>query len=283
MGGRRLASRVPAVLADADTDVLTDTDTRGDTVTTADARIRRFSTVTWLAGSAVAVVLAFVLLPVVGINPRTGDLVFTDPNRYENEPWDDPDAQEVRLQGDELIGTAASGFLDLPAGDDVWVVGPLTEGADDYLSIYQQPDATVGLDDDRPDYLGLVSGSRKVTVVSAGTDGRMWFAPRLTDWRATVSRETPTPIEDGTATGEGPALLSYDGDALSARFVFDGDGFFTVDAAFPGEAIDLVRAVDGVDIRESWPAEGRVIFRVDADEGAGRWTITLDEPASGTS
>lgn len=252
-------------------------------MTTADARIRRFSTVTWLTGSAVAVVLAFVLLPVVAINPRTGDLVLTDPNRYENRPWDDPDAQEVRLEGDELIGSAASGFLDLPAGDDVWVVGPLTEGTDDYLNIYQQPDATVGLDDDRPDYLGLVSESRKVTVVSNRTDGRMWFAPRLTDWRATVSRETPTPIESGTATGEGPALLSYDGDALSARFVFEGDGFFTVDAAFPGDVIDLVRAVDGVDIRESWPAEGRVIFRVDADEGAGRWTITLDEPASETS
>ncbi len=52
-------------------------------MSTADARIRRFSTVTWLAGSAVAVVLAFVLVPFVGVNPRTGDLVLTDPNRYE--------------------------------------------------------------------------------------------------------------------------------------------------------------------------------------------------------
>ncbi|MFI8633115.1 hypothetical protein ACIGEP_11020 [Microbacterium sp. NPDC077663] len=274
-----MAARVPAVLTD--TDAVADPGV--DTVSTADARIRRFSTVTWLAGTGVAVVLAFILVPVIGINPRTGDLVLTDPNRYEYEPWDDPAAQEARSADDELSGTAASSFVELPAGDDVWVIGPLTEGADDYLNVYQQVDIAAGLDDERPQYLGLVSQSRKVTVVSSQAGGRLWFAPRLTDWTATVSRETPTPIEGGTATGEGPALLSYEGDALSARFVFEGDGFFTVDAAFPGEVIDLVRGVDGVDIRESWPAQGRVIFRVDADESAGRWTITLDEPASGTS
>ncbi|MDT3316100.1 hypothetical protein Q9S71_04615 [Microbacterium sp. KSW4-11] len=251
-------------------------------MSTADARIRRFSTITWLAGSAVAVVLAFVLVPFVGVNPRTGDLVLTDPNRYEYEPWDDPDAQEARLEGDELSGTAASGFIELPPGDDVWVVGPLTSGTDDYLNVYQQVDAAVGLDDERPDYIGLVSESRKIAVVSAATGGRLWFAPRLTDWTASVSRETPTPIEGGSATGDGPALLSYDGDALSARFAFEGDGFFTVDAAFPGEVIDLVKGVDDVDTRASWPAQGRVILRVDTDEGAGRWTITLDEPASDT-
>lgn len=252
-------------------------------MSTADARIRRFSTITWLAGSGVAVVLAFILMPPIGINPRTGDLVLSDPNRYEYEPWDDPGAQEARRSGEDLSGTAASSFVELPAGDDVWVIGPLTEGTDDYLNVYQQVDAAAGLDDARPQYLGLVSDSRRVVVVSSETPGRIWFAPRLTDWTANVRSETPTPIEGGTATGEGPALLSYDGDALSARFVFEGDGFFTVDAAFPGEAIDLVKGVDGVDIRESWPAHGRVIFRVDADEGAGRWTITLDEPTSGTS
>lgn len=252
-------------------------------MSTADARIRRFSTVTWLAGSAVAVVLAFVLVPFIGINPATGDLLLTDPNEYEFEPWDDPDAEEVRIDGDALVGTASSGYLDIPAGGDVWVVGPLTRGGDDSLNIHQQVDATVSVSDERPDYLGLVNGDRSAVVVSGPTDGRLWFAPRLTDWAARVQRETPRPVDGATVSGEGPALLAYDGPALSARFAFEGEGFFTVDAIFPGEALDLVEGVDEVDVRQSWPASGRVVFRVEADEGSGEWTITLDEPASGSS
>ncbi|THE08483.1 hypothetical protein [Microbacterium oleivorans] len=251
-------------------------------MSTADARIRRFSTITWLGGSAVAVVLAFVIFPFVGINPATGELLLHNPNDYEYRPWTDPDAQEVRVEGGEVIGTAASGYLDLSAGDDVWVVGPLRGGEERSVGVYHQRDTRSTEGDARPAYLGSISGRSSEVLVAGETDGRVWFAPRLNGWRADLTRETPISIEDGVATGEGSALLSYTGDALSARFTFEGEGFFIVDALFPGEVARLVRIVDSVDVRQSWPAKGRVIFRVEADEGSGPWKITLDEPATGT-
>ncbi|WP_065572321.1 hypothetical protein [Microbacterium oleivorans] len=247
----------------------------------ADARIRRFSTITFLAGSVVAIVLAFMVVPFVGINPATGDLLLTNPNEYENRPWADPGAQEVRVDGDTLIGTAGTGYLDLPAGDDVWVIGPLTQGQRNYLHVHQQTDVDVNTTEDRPTYIGLVTGSRSLTFVAGDHASRLWFAPRLTDWRATVSRKTPTPVEGRTVSGEGPALLVYDGEALSGRFVYQGDGFFGVEALYPGEAAtDVAQGFDDVDTRSSWPPSDRVVFRVDSDDGSGTWTIRLDEPAS---
>ncbi|MEV5040859.1 MULTISPECIES: hypothetical protein [unclassified Microbacterium] len=250
-------------------------------MTTADARIRRFSTITFLAGSVVAVVLAFIVVPFVGINPATGELLLDDPNEYEYRPWADPAAQEVGRDGDTLIGAAGTRYLDIPAGDDVWVIGPLTEGQQDYLSIHQQIDADASTADDRPAYIGLVSGSRSLTFVAGDDASRLWFAPRLTDWSATVTRETPTPVDGATVSGEGSALLVYDGEALSARFVYAGDGFFGVEAVYPGEAaLDVVQGFDAVDTRSSWPPSDRVVLRVDSDEGSGKWTIRFDEPAS---
>ncbi|MDJ1114015.1 hypothetical protein [Microbacterium dauci] len=244
----------------------------------ADARIRRFSVFTWLGGTAAAVVVAVMTMPFLAINPETGGLLFQDPNEHEYRPWTDPGAAEVVVEDGRIVGSADTGFLDLPSGDEVWVLGPLTGGQDDNTAVYQQLDRSVGVAEDRPEFLGLLTGTRELVVFPGATDGRLWFSPRLTDWTAPVQLETPTPIEAATVSGEGDALLSYRGDALSGRFVFDGDGFFTVDAITPGVITDLVEGVDEVDARASWGAGEVVVFRVNADDGP--WTITLDEPAS---
>lgn len=246
----------------------------------ADARLRRFSAITWLVGSGVAAVLAFTLVPTLAINPMTGEILFNNPNDYEYRPWEDPDAEELEIVGGEIAGTGDTGYLDLPSTDELILLGPLTEGAEDYTNVYHQLDTAVAIVDERPEYIGLLSETRDQVIFPAASEGRLWFSPRLGDWRASVSRETATPIEGTTASGTGPALLLYDGDALSARFTFEGEGFFSADAISPGSTLDLVRGVDAVDERASWPATDRVVIRIDVDEGIGSWSLTLDEPAA---
>ncbi|GAB2693646.1 hypothetical protein BKA24_000182 [Microbacterium marinum] len=246
----------------------------------ADARIRRFSAITWLTGSVAAIVVALLTMPFLGVNPDTGGLIFTDPNRYELRPWENPDIGELEIVDDEIVGTADGGWIDLPAGDALWVIGPVTEGGENYTNVYQQLDAGVSVTVERPEYIGLISDGRDQVIFPGRTGGRLWFAPRLTDWKATVTLEEPTPFGGPTVSGEGPALLVYDGEALSGRFTFTGDGFFTVDAIVPGAVTELVEGVDDVDQRASWVTSDTVVLRVDVDDGAGSWTITLDQPAS---
>ena len=90
------------------------------------------------------------------------DVVAAD--RWRREP------ANAKLEGDELSGTAASGFVELPPGDDVWVVGPLTSGTDDYLNVYQQVDATVGLDEHgaRRHFGGALVGRARFEDIARG-------------------------------------------------------------------------------------------------------------------
>lgn len=242
----------------------------------AEARIRRFSAGTWLVGAAVAVVVAFVTMPVLALDPVTGDVLFTDRGQYEYTPWESPEAGELEIVDGEIIGLARGGYIDLPTDPELWMIGPLS-GTDEGLGVYQQLDAAASTEDDRPRYLGLLNPRRSVAVLPTTTVGRVWFGPSVRDWRATVERTSGTPVET-PMTGEGPALLVYEGEALSGRFTYSGDGFFQADVILPGEVLDLVRGIDEVDERASWPAVGLVVIRIEADEGT--WSLTLDEPAS---
>ncbi|WP_405374677.1 MULTISPECIES: hypothetical protein [unclassified Microbacterium] len=250
-------------------------------MTRADTRIRRFSAITWLAGSAAAIVVAFVTMPFIAVNPATGGLLFDDPNAFETRPWEDPDLGELPIRDGEIVGSADGGYIDLPPGDALWSIGsPSGLGEGQYVAVYQQVDSSARIEDDRPAYLTNLRNGRGAVAMPATTEGRLWFSPQLTDWRAPLTLQPATPIETPTITGEGRSLLLYEGDALSARVTFEGEGFLTVDALQPGLYEDVVSGVDRIDERASWSPGDRVVFRIEADEGSGPWTITLDEPAS---
>lgn len=248
-------------------------------MSSADARIRRFSAFTWLTGSAVAVVVAFVTMPFLGINPNTGGLVFENPDDYRS-PWDVPDVGELEIVDGEIVGAARGGYIDVPAGPDLWSISALS-GTEDGVMVYQQVDADVPVSEERPEYLRALRLGDSVEVLPGARAGRLWFGAVLDDWTARVERVPATPIDGGIHSGKGSALLSYDGDALSGRFTYSGDGFFRVDAVLPGMFVDLTRGIETVDERASWPPGDRVAFRIDADDGS--WTVTLDEPASPSS
>ena len=244
-------------------------------VGTAEARIRRFSAGAWLVGAAVAAVIAFATMPLVAYDPMTGGLLFDDRGEYEFSPWEDPDAGELEIVDGEIVGLGRGGYIDLPLDPELWVIGPLS-GSDDGIGVYHQIDADASPEDDTPAYVGMLSSRRSAAVMPGTTAGRVWFGPGLQDWRAPVERTAGTPLA-GPMTGEGSALLVYEGEALSGRFTYSGRGFFRVDVVLPGEALNLVRGVDDVDERASWPPADRVVIRIEADPGA--WSVTLDEPA----
>ena len=105
-------------------------------------------------------------------------------------------------------------------------------------------------------------------VLPGADDGLLWFAPSLTDWTAEVSTPEVLPMGE-TASGEGNAVLMYEGDALSGRFRHTGSGLFMIAVVTVGGWDLLVNEFDEVDVRASWEPTDRVVFQVEADTGDG--------------
>ncbi|MBD3941172.1 hypothetical protein IF188_05600 [Microbacterium sp. NEAU-LLC] len=252
-------------------------------------RIRRFSLVTWIFGSIVVAVIAFIVFPQVAVNPRTGEIeVGGDAYNDGPRPWEVADPQEYTVVDGELHGTRAGGFLRLPAGSPLI---QLTGGSDveqaDWVDVYQQlgtqTDTEAG-DWDYPGYLGALYPDAEVLVLaSTDADGLLWFGQSEADWTVKVTEPEVTPMDTTSASGTGNAVLMYEGDALSGRFQHTGTGVFLVGAVTVGDWERLVNEVDEVDERVSWDPTDRVVFQVEADTGDGSWTITLDTPAGTAS
>ena len=245
-------------------------------------RIRRFSLVTWIMGTIVIAVIAFVVLPQVAVNPRTGDVYVGEPGEEDYQPWLVDDPEEYEIVDGVLHGTAAGGFLRIDAESDLFMVDN-AEGAGeaDWVRVYQQQGVEFDVDSEQwqyPGYLGSLYPDAEILVLPGAEDGLLWFAASLTDWTAQVSTPEVVPMEE-SASGQGNAVLEYDGEALSGRFQHIGSGLFMVGAVTVGGWDLLVNEFDEVDVRASWEPTDRVVFQVDADTGDGSWTITLDTPA----
>ncbi|WP_203580904.1 hypothetical protein [Microbacterium hibisci] len=245
-------------------------------------RIRRFSMVTWLVGTVVVAIIAFLVLPQVAINPVTGD-VYVDEVPGDNDwPWLADDPQEYEVVDGVLHGTAEGGFVRLDADSDLLMfTDPDSQGGDDWVPVYQQNGVEFDVESDAwdsPGYLGSLYPDGDVLVLPGDEDGLLWFGATLTDWTAGVTKPEVVPMGE-TATGQGNAVLMYEGDALSGRFQHTGSGLFLVAAVTVGGWDSLVNEFDEVDVRASWEPTDRVVFQVDADTGDGTWTITLDTPA----
>ena len=248
------------------------------------ARIRSFSMVTWTVGTIVVMILAFVTIPPILSDPRTGALlVGAGGDRYDIErPWLAAHPQEYTIEDGVVHGTRAGGFLRLPGGSAVLMLTP-RQDVDDGPAVHQQVGVQLDTDADDwayPGYIGSLWGpSSPVLVMPADVDGLLWFSPSMTDWTIAVSEPEAQPMGE-SATGSGNAVLIYDGAALSGRFQHTGSGLLQVALVGVGEWESIVNDFDEVDLRASWDPSDRIAFFVESDTGAGTWTITLDSPAS---
>ncbi|MFC8681836.1 hypothetical protein ACFT30_09960 [Microbacterium ureisolvens] len=244
-------------------------------------RVRRFSVATWILGTIVVSVIAFFVLPQVAVNPLTGDVYVDDAAPEDGDyPWLADDPQEYEVVDGELRGTAEGGFLRLDANSDMLMFTNPESAEADWVSVYQQSGVEFDVESDEwepPGYLGSLYPDGDVLVLPAAEDGLVWFGESLTDWTATVTKPEVVPMGE-TASGQGSAVLMYEGAALSGRFQHTGSGLFLVAAVTVGGWDSLVNEFDEVDVRASWEPTDRVVFQVDAT-GDGTWTITLDTPA----
>lgn len=239
--------------------------------------IRNFSIVTWVVGTIVAIVLAFVLLPNYLINEQTGGIGYF--GNDERNPWSADAPREFERDGAVWHGSG-SGFVRLTADDDE----PLELRADQLqafttfrISASSQLELPAN-ERELPESLGYLSEVGETTlVVPPGEATELWIQTQG-DWRFSTKTIETTPI-DGTLTGSGNAYLAYRGDALSGRFEHHGSGIFFVTIASVASEERPIIETDDVDQRLSWDAAPLVVFVIQADTGDGEWTVTIDRLA----
>jgi hypothetical protein len=248
-------------------------------------RIRRFSIGTWIVGVIAISVIATVVMPQIMVDPDTGQVYVDDETPGDLEyPWLDDGVQELAIVDGQIQGTREGGYIRLEGGADMMMISAGEEDVDaaDWVRVYQQLNTVMDVESDEwptPGFLGSLYPDTEVVVLPGKEDGLLWFSPTVADWTATVTIADVIPMGE-SYSGEGNAVLLYDGDALSGRFQHSGTGLFSVSAVTVGDWQLLVNETDEVDMRTSWPPTDRVVFQVEADTGDGTWSITLDTPAT---
>lgn len=250
-------------------------------------RIRRFSIGAWVVGVVVISVIATVVMPQIMVDPDTGRVYVDEPAGDDIDyPWLGEGVEELAIVDGKIQGTRDGGYLRLEAGADMMMISAGERDVDtaDWVRVYQQLNTETDVESDdwlSPGFLGSLYPDTDVLVLPGDQDGLLWFSAALEEWTATVS--TPEVIPMGESySGEGNAVLLYEGDALSGRFQHTGSGLFIVGAVTVGDWQLLVNEADEVDVRTSWPPTDRVVFQVESDTGDGTWAITLDTPAAVT-
>ncbi|MFD5215087.1 hypothetical protein [Microbacterium sp. NPDC058345] len=243
-------------------------------------RIGVFSRATWGVGALGVMIAAFLVVPQVAlvdgalhVDPGNGlgiDRVY---------PYYEDDPVELELVDGRVSGDERGGWLPFPAGSEP-LAFRMTHEHDDYVNVFQTADAaSFALGDDRPENLDALWDPEDVVYAApALTDGRLWFSAGTPAWDLAVEPVESTPLVEGAATGTGDALLSYRGDALSARFAHTGPGFLRVTLYAPEleDAGDpAVNDVDDFTTRASWRVPGTVLFRIEST--GGEWAVDVDE------
>lgn len=253
----------------------------------APARIRAFSRYTWIFGSVGIIVAAFLVVPNItllgdGIVVAGGDGGYGE----RVNPYYEDDPVELTMADGVIPGGRQGGWMRFdkdseplelrrPASHD-----DADHYGNDYISVYQTP----GAPGEYPERDGLAMLSALwdsedvVYATPALTDSRLWFAAVDDEWQVLAQPVRSTAIVDGTAEGSGDGMLSYRGDALSAKFTHTGSGYLRVTAFSPefeyrGEP--HVNDVDDFTTRTSWPVPGTVLFRIESS--GGEWSVTVDE------
>lgn len=243
-------------------------------------RIRVFSRTTWGVGAVGIMIAALLTVPQVAL--VDGEL-HVDPGHGLGAdriyPYHEDHPVKLELVDGRLSGDERGGWLPYPAD-----AGPLAfrmahEHAD-YVNVFQTADAAAfERGEERHENLDALWDPEDVVYATpALTDGRLWFSAGTPTWELVAEPVEATPTVAGAATGTGDALLSYRGDALSAKFSHTGAGFLRVTLYAPEFEYDGDPAVNDVDdftARASWPVPGTVLFRIEST--GGEWSVDVDE------
>ncbi|MEJ1086899.1 hypothetical protein WDU99_01055 [Microbacterium sp. Mu-80] len=251
------------------------------------ARIRTFSRYTWIVGAVGVMVAAFFVVPNITL---LGDgVVVAGGNGGYGErinPYYEDDPVELTMADGVIPGDRQGGWMTFdkdseplelrrPASHD-----DTDHYGNDYISVYQTPGAPGEhpARDGLPMLGSLWDSEDVVYATPALTDSRLWFGAIDDEWQVLAEPVRSTAIVDGVAEGSGDEMLSYRGDALSARFTHTGSGYLRVTAFSPefeyrGEP--HVNDVDDFTTRASWPVPGTVLFRIESS--GGEWSVTVDE------
>ncbi|WP_309128549.1 hypothetical protein [Microbacterium sp.] len=243
-------------------------------------RIGVFSRAAWGVGALGVMVAAFFVVPQVAL---VDGALHVDPGQGlvadRVYPYYEEDPVRLELVDGRLSGDERGGWLPFPA-DSEPLAFRMTHEHDDYVNVFQTADAaSFELGQDRPENLeALWDPDDVVYATPALTDGRLWFSAGTESWDLVAEPVESTPLVDGAANGSGDALLSYRGDALSARFSHSGPGFLRVTLYAPEleyAADPAVNDVDDFSTRASWRAPGTVLFRIEST--GGEWSVDVDE------
>ncbi|MGJ0204804.1 hypothetical protein NHL51_11715 [Leucobacter sp. gxy201] len=272
----------------------------------AEARLRRFSRLTWGAGIAAVAIVGIVLMPGIGVDPGSGrvfvvDRGWTGEAEYDR-PWLHDDPVELELVDGVIAGGAEGGYFTLKPGskplrltaESIENVTPQYGGS--WVTVYQGRDdffADLPGDDEsgtgeqadpweRADGIAQVGpleddDDSVLYVVPTDERTQVWFTGELGDWSIRAEEVDATPL-DGSVTGSGNAVLEYRGEGLSAKLEHTGTGILNVRMFVPGErSLDPVVGADDFVQRVSWDAPGSVLFVIESDTGEGEWTATVNE------
>ncbi|GAB3618203.1 hypothetical protein GCM10027416_27600 [Okibacterium endophyticum] len=253
----------------------------------ANRRIRRFSTVSWVLGTVVMVIVAFTTFTQVGWDEDRGGLVaLGGGGGGDAYPWDAQDPV-VAERGDNGTWTGEGDSvirIDQEPGENVPLLVRLESGGeDDVVDVYMTETGDIDVDlppDDRPwprNVGYLAEGEESIVIPPEGTL-ELWVQADA-PWELSLE---PAELQtvDGTVGGEGNAYLIYEGDALSARFVHKGDGIFFVSIYTDTDDDRPIIESGRVDRRISWDETSVVIFAIESDEEDGAWSVTIDEIAT---
>lgn len=249
-------------------------------------RIRRFSRATWVIGTVVIGVVAFFVVPGIGL-VGDGIVVDVDGNGTERVyPHLADDPAELEFVDGVVTGGRDGGWIPFDAdAEPLMIRRPASHDdtdhvGNDYITVFHTADeAAFDADGEFPASLSALWDSQDVVYATpALTDGRLWFSAIDGTWEVLAEPVETTAVVDGAATGSDDALLSYRGDALSARFTHTGPGFLRVTVYSPEFEYRGTPAVNDVDeftTRASWPIPGTVLFMIESS--GGEWSVAVDE------
>ncbi len=239
--------------------------------------VRRIRVLTVIAAIAGALVLTGVVwgalydLRIVDVRP-----IAADPNPDADSPWEFADPPELAIAEDGTLAVPAGGgvlHIERDAATPVLQVAAAADPAD-WIDISITPADQDPRDEYfYPDDVGYIASESDVAMLFPGErDLEVWFE---SDAQETLRI---SPVEATTftsaASGEGDAVLLYEGDHISARAVHRGDGVFYVDTFTPASSDSPIIDSGRIDQRFSWDEGGPLVIRVQSTDGP--WTIEIE-------
>jgi hypothetical protein len=238
-------------------------------------RIGVANAVLWIAGSIVLTIVGATATYAFVVAPFTGGGYL---GAYY--PWE-ADEPLVATEDDGVWAADAAGVIRIPAAEFTVPLEALVVGGG-AVELYRtdpadQPDYPGDIV--RPNYIGYVSADAEQLIVPSVDDLELWVGAEGA-WQLRLTPIEATVMDDDGVSGTDNAYLLYTGDAVSARFIFIGEGIFFVTIYTTRTTEYPITGSGDVDQRISWDPDSYVVIEIESSQGA--WSIDIDELAQST-